>query len=101
MQGVDRAVRHGGPPSLVGAGRDSVSVSFRSFRGRSSSTMAWASQSPLKQTNTLEQKDAKIAKKSKTGNNFRYFQYVFQRRRKPPPETLSASSHRALCDLLF
>jgi hypothetical protein len=80
MQGADRAVRLSGPPSLVGPGRQSVSVSFRSFRGQSSSTMAWASQSPSKQINTLEQKDAKIAKKSKTGNDFRRFQSVFQRR---------------------
>jgi hypothetical protein len=101
MQGVDRAVRHGVTASLVGAGRLSVSVSFRSFRGQSSSTMAWASQSPSKQTNTLEQKDAKIAKKSKTGNDFRRFQYVFQRRRKPPLEALPAFLLRDLCDLLF
>jgi hypothetical protein len=60
-------------------GRHSVSVSFRSLRGRSSSTMAWASQSPSKQTNTLEQKDTKIAKKSKNGNDFCRLQYVFQR----------------------
>jgi hypothetical protein len=101
MQGVDRAVRLGGPPSLVGAGRHSISVSFRSFRGQSSSTMAWATKSPSKQTNTLEQKDAKIAKKSKTGNDFRRFQYVIQRRRQPPLEALSALSLRDLCDLLF
>jgi hypothetical protein len=63
--------------------------------------MAWATQSPSNQTNTLEQKDAKIAKKSKTGNDFRRFQQVFQRRRQPPPEALPASSLRALCDLLF
>jgi hypothetical protein len=86
---------------VLRAGRLSVSVSFRSFRGQSSSTMARASRRPLGKTNTLEQKDAKIAKKSKAGNNFRRFQYVFQRRRKPPPEALSASSLRALCDLLF
>ena len=101
MQGVDRAVRLGGPPSLVGAGRHSVSVSFRPFRGQSSSTMAWAKQSPSNQTNTSEQKDAKIAKKSKTGNDFRRFQYVFDRRRKPPLEALPAFFLRDLCDLLF
>jgi hypothetical protein len=101
MQGADRAVRLGGPPSLVGSGRLSVSVSFRSFRGQSSSTMAWATQSPSKKTNTLEQKDAKIAKKSKTGNDFRRFQYVFQRRRKPPLEARSAFFLRELRVLLF
>jgi hypothetical protein len=37
----------------------SVAVSFRSILGQSSSTMVWASLSPSKQTNTLEQKDAK------------------------------------------
>jgi hypothetical protein len=63
--------------------------------------MAWASQSPSKQTNTLEQKDAKIAKKSKTGNNFRRCQSVFPRRRQPPLEALPALSLRDLCDLLF
>jgi hypothetical protein len=31
-----------------------------------------------KKNHTFEQKDAKIAKKSKTGNDFRRFQYVFQ-----------------------
>ena len=31
-------------------------------------------------TDTSEQKDAKIAKKPKTGNDFRRFQYMFQRR---------------------
>jgi hypothetical protein len=40
MHGADRAVRHGVTASLDGSGRLSVSVSFRSFRGRSSSTMA-------------------------------------------------------------
>jgi hypothetical protein len=63
--------------------------------------MAWATQPPSKQTNSLEQKDTKIAKKSKTSNDFRRFQYAFQRRRQPPPEALSASSLCALCDLLF
>jgi hypothetical protein len=63
--------------------------------------MAWASRSPSKQTNTLEQQDAKIAKKSKPGNNFRRFQYVFQRRPQPPLEALSVASLRDLCDLLF
>jgi hypothetical protein len=63
--------------------------------------MAWASQSPSKETNTLEQKDAKIAKKSKTGNDFRCYQYVFQRRRQPPPEAPPAFFLRDLCDLLF
>jgi hypothetical protein len=77
---------------VLRAGRLSVSVSFRSFRGQSSSMTAWASQSPSKQTNTLEQKDVKIAKKSKAGNYFRRFQYVFQRRRKQPLESLSALS---------
>jgi hypothetical protein len=85
----------------VGAGRLPVSVSFRSFRGQSSSTMAWATQSPSKQANTLEQKGAKIAKKSKNGNNFRRFQSVFQRWRQPPLEALSAFFLRDLCDLLF
>jgi hypothetical protein len=55
----------------------------------------------FEQTNTLEQKDAKIAKKSTTGNNFRRFQYVFQRRPQPPLEALSAFFLRDLCDLLF
>jgi hypothetical protein len=86
---------------VLRAGRHSVSVSFRPFRGQSSSTMAWATQSPSKKTNTLEQKIAKIAKKSKTGNDFRRFQYVFQRRPQPPLETLSALFLRDLCDLLF
>jgi hypothetical protein len=86
---------------VLRAGRHSVSVSFRSFRGQSPSTMAWASQSPSKQANTLEQKDAKIAGKPKPGNDFRRFQSVFQRRRHLPPEALSASSFRALCDLPF
>jgi hypothetical protein len=54
-----------------------------------------------RETNTLEQKNAKIAKKSKTGNNFRGFRYVFQRRRQRPAEAPAASSLRALCDLLF
>ena len=89
MQGVD------------GAGWLPVSVSFRPFRGQSSSTMAWATQSPSKQTNTLEQKDTKIAKKSKTGNDFRRFQYVFQRRPQPSLEALPAFFLRDLCDLLF
>jgi hypothetical protein len=87
--------------SDVGAGRLPVSVSFRPFRGQSSSTMAWATQSPSKQTDTLEQKDTKIAKKSRPGNNYRRFQYVFQRRRQPPPEALPAFFLRDLCDLLF
>jgi hypothetical protein len=62
---------------------------------------AWATQSTSKKTNTLEQKDAKIAKKPKAGNYFRRFQYVFQRQRKQPLETLSALSLRDLCVLLF
>jgi hypothetical protein len=61
--------------------------------------MARASQSPSRQTNTSEQKDAKIAKKPKNGNNFRRFQSVFQRR--PPPEALPAFFLCDLCDLLF
>jgi hypothetical protein len=81
-------------------GRLSVSVSFRPFRGQSSSMTAWDSQSPSKQTDTLEQKDAKIAKKSRAGNYVRRFQYVFQRR-LPPLEALSALFLRDLCDLLF
>ena len=79
------------------AGRHSVSVSFRPFRGQSSSTMAWAPHQPSTKTNTLEQKNAKIAKKSKTGNDVRCYQYMFQRRRQPPLEALSASSLRARC----
>ena len=59
-----------------------------------------ASQSPSKQTNTAEQKDAKIAKKSKAGNYVRRFQHVFQRRPQPPLEALSALFLRDLCDLL-
>jgi hypothetical protein len=39
-----------------------------------------------RQTNNLEQQDAKIAKKSKSGNDFRRFQSVFQRR----PSTAAA-----------
>jgi hypothetical protein len=49
----------------------------------------------------LEQKDAKIAKKSKTGDGFRRFQHVFQRRPQPAIEALSAFYFRDLCDLLF
>jgi hypothetical protein len=86
---------------VLRAGRLSVSVSFRPFRGQSSSRTAWATQSTSKKTNTLEQKDAKIAKKSKAGNYFRRFQYVFQRRPQPPLEALPALSLRDLCDLLF
>jgi hypothetical protein len=54
-----------------------------------------------RKTNTLEQKDTKIANKSKTGDDFRGFQFVFQRRRQPPLKALPASSLHALCDLLF
>jgi hypothetical protein len=49
----------------------------------------------------LEQKDTKIAKKSKPGNDFRGFQYVFQQRRKPPLEAPPTLILRDLCDLLF
>jgi hypothetical protein len=65
------AVRLSVTSKLVGAEWLSVSVSFRGFRGQSSSTMARASQRPSRKTNTLEQKEAKIAKKSKTGDDFR------------------------------
>jgi hypothetical protein len=71
------------------------------FRGQPSSTTARASQSPSKQTNTLEQKVAKIAKKSKTSTDFCRLQYVFQRRPQPPLEALSACFLRDLCDVLF
>jgi hypothetical protein len=103
--GRDARGRQGGVTRRAAKRRRSrqafVSVSFRSFRGQSSSTMAWATQSTSKKTNTLEQKDTKIAKKSKAGNYFRRYQYVFQRRPEPPLEALSALSLRDLCDLLF
>ncbi len=89
MQGVD------------GAGGLSVSVSFRPFRGQSCSTSVWDSRPPSAKANTLEQKNAKGAKKSKTGNDFRHFEYVFQWRPQPPIEALSVFTLRDLCDLLF
>jgi hypothetical protein len=54
-----------------------------------------------RQTNNLEQQDAKIAKKSKSGNNFRRSQYVFQRRPQPPSKALPAFILRDLCDVMF